>query len=153
MTKRIFLGGLLAVGVMAASAGTASAQFVPPFGTPAPFGGSFGGVYGTPSGGVVQKYGFTDPFSGTTYINKTYSNPFTGVVANRNAVIPGYGFGPGFGTGFYNPGFAAPVYPVYRQPVFVNPGFVGPGFGYGGANLNFGRPGLNVNIGFGRIFP
>lgn len=112
MSKRILFGGLVAVGLMALSANTASAQFVTPFGQP----GAIGAVYPTPSGGIVQKYGYTDPFSGSTYLNKTYSNPFTGTYVNRSAFVP----------------FVSPLYPqVYRPPVIYS----GYGFGW-----NFGRP-------------
>ena len=137
MSKRILFGGLLAVGALAVSAGTAPAQFVTPFGQPGPFGGSYGAVYPTPNGGIVQKQAYTNPFTGDTYLNKTYSNPFTGVVSNRQAFIPG---------GY--PVYYAPVYPTYRNYGLGYPGYQ---FGYGnpGVNLNFQRSGFGLNIGFG----
>lgn len=124
MSKRILFGGLLTVGLMAASAGTASAQFVTPFGQPGPLGQSFGGVYQTPSGGIVQKYGYSSPYTGT-YLNRTYSNPFTGVVNNFQAYRP----------------YVSPFYPaLYRPPVVFNNSFSSfNGFNaFGVSNYNFG---------------
>lgn len=127
MSKRLLFGGLLAVGLMTASAGTASAQFITPFGGAGPFGNSFGAVYPTPSGGIVQKYGYSNPYGGT-YLNKTYSNPFTGVVANRQ---------------YYQPAFS-PFYPAaYRPPVYFNQSFGRAGFN------NFGFPGYNFGYNYG----
>jgi len=126
--------------ILPVRAGTASAQFVTPFGQPfgqpGPFGGSYGAVYPTPSGGIVQKQVHTNPFTGDTYLNKTYSNPFTGVVSNRQAFISG---------GY--PAFYAPVYPSYRNYGLGYPGYQ---FGYGNPGLNYPRSGFGVNIGFFR---
>ncbi len=134
MSKRILVGGLVAVGLLAVSAGTASAQFVTPFGQPGPFGGSYGAVYPTPSGGIVQQQGYFNPYSGASYSNKTYSNPFTGVVLNRRA----------FSTGGF-PNVFAPSIPTYRNYGLGYPGYR---FGYGNpgvGNRNFVRP----RIGYG----
>lgn len=126
MSKRILFGGLMTVGLMAASAGTASAQFVTPFGQPGPLGQSFQAAYPTPSGGIVQKYGYSSPYTGT-YLNKTYSNPFTGVVNNFQAYQP----------------YVSPLYPsLYRPPVYFN------SFSVGGYN-NFGYPHQTFGYNYG----
>lgn len=140
MSKRLLIGGLLAVGLMTVSVGTASAQFVTPFGAPAPFGGSFGAVYPTPSGGIVQKQAYSNPFTGDTFVNKTYSNPFTGVVANRQAFIPG---------GY--PIFYGPAVPTYRNYGLGYPGYrYGYGGVVGGLAPVFPQRGFGINIGFFR---
>lgn len=127
MSKRILFGGLMAIGLMAASTDTASAQFVTPFGQPGPFNKSFQAAYPTPNGGVVQKYGYSSPYTGT-YLNKSYTNPFTGVVNNFQAYQP----------------YVSPLYPaLYRPPVYFNNSFgnFGNFNGYnpfGFSNYNFG---------------
>ena len=128
MSKRTLVGGLVAVGLLTASAGTASAQFVTPFGQPGPYGGNYGAVYPTPNGGIVQQQAYTDPFSGSTYLNRTYANPYTGSYSNRQAYIP----------------YVSPFYPAaYRPPAIFS------GYGYGG--YNYGRP-YNYGYTYGRYF-
>ena len=126
MSKRNLFGGLVAVGLVAASAGTASAQFVTPFGQPGPFGGSYGAVYPTPSGGIVQKQGYSNPYTGDNYYNKSYANPYTGrtnytesyanpytgVYLNRYAASPGYYGNPFNSFNAFN-----------NTPYLVTPGF------------------------------
>ena len=125
---------------MAVSAGTVSAQFITPFGQPGPFGGSYGAVYQTPSGGIVQKQVSTNPFTGASYYSKTYSNPFTGVVSNRQAFVPG---------GY--PIYYAPVVPTYRNYGLGYPGYqYGYGGYVGGVAPVFPQRGFGINIGFFR---
>jgi hypothetical protein len=137
MSKRILFGGLVAVGLMAVSAGTASAQFVTPFGQPGAFGGSYGAVYQTPSGGIVQKQAYSNPFTGNNYYSKSYANPYTGganyvqsyanpytgVFVNRQAyVAPNYfGTNFGFGNAFNTtPYVTTPVFgPYWRSQVYT----------------------------------
>lgn len=136
MSKRILFGGLLAVGLLTASAGTASAQFVTPYVQPGAFGNTYGAVYPTPSGGIVQKYGYTNPITGGTYLNSSYSNPFTGVVANRQAYVP-----------YVNP--YSYYYPsLYRPPVYYSNSY---NYSVGGFNY-VGVPYYNYGYRYGYRF-
>jgi hypothetical protein len=145
--SKMMLGGVLALGVVALSSTSASAQFPP-------VGGSFGGQYIAPSGGIVTKQGFTNPFNGATTINKQYFNPYTGVQANKQIYIPPQPV-------FSNPAFGG-LPPQLIQPlpppvVFVPQPLIRPvpvfTPNFGTANLTIQRPGFGINIGIGRIFP
>jgi len=136
MNKRILGGGLLAVGLMAVTSGTASAQFVTPFGTPAPFGGSYGAAYQTPSGGFVQKQAYSNPFTGASnyqrsYANpftgasnyqQSYSNPFTGAYYQQSYRNAGYNYNLGLGNAFNNrPYLVSPSYGPWGQTFRYSP--------------------------------
>jgi hypothetical protein len=147
MTRSNFaIGGLLAVVLVAGSASTASAQFGYPR-----YQGGFGGSYIAPSGGIVTKQGFTNPFTGGTNIQKQYFNPYTGVQSRTQTYIPGPG-------SFGGPIVAQPPFGGFApSPLgsFVLPAPVigGPSVGFGTANFNYVRPGFGVGVTFGRFFP
>lgn len=129
MSKCLFLGGLLAVGL---TAGPASAQFVTPFSTPGPY--SYGAVYPTPSGGIVQQQSYADPFSGSIYSGRSYTNPFTGRASVRESYANAY-------TGVvYNQRFArvTPItaYP-FGNPFNNTPYLVTPSYGPWGQTLRY----------------
>ena len=114
MSKRI----LFAVGMVAVSAGTASAQFANPY---APLGpSSYGGVFTTPNGGVVQQQGYTTPFS--SYQSSVYANPYTGGYSSSQSYMPNYS------VYSYNP----IIIPRFYTNPYSAPVFGPPGFGYSG---------------------
>ncbi len=133
MSKRIFFGSLLAVGLLTATAGTASAQFVTPFGQPGPFGGSYGAVYQTPNGGIVQQQGYSNPFTGENYYNKSYSNPYTGGANYTQSYANPY-------TGVFlnRQGYVAPNFYGNNFNAFNNtPYLVTPSYGPLGQTLRY----------------
>lgn len=110
MSKRFIFSGLFAVGLTFATSGIAAAQFITPFGTPGPFGGSYGAAYQTPNGGFVQKQAYSNPFTGESYYGKSYANPFTGVSNYRQS-------------------YSNPFTGAYYQQAYSNPGYSPLGLG------------------------
>lgn len=126
MSKRIVLGGLLAVGLSLAVGGAAQAQH-PHHGGPGR-GGFGGGVYAPVYRPVVVAPPIYRP-----------------VVVN-----PAFGYGPTF----VGPTYVSPVYGGINSPYFgFGSGYVSPVYGIGSGagilNLGYSRPGFS--IGFGTI--
>jgi len=133
MSNRLFIGSLLAVGLMTVSAGTASAQFITPFGAPGPFGGSYGAAYQTPSGGFVQKQVYSNPFTGESNYQRTYSNPFSGASNFQQSYSNPFS-GAYFQQAYRNPGFS----PLGLGNAFNNNRYlVTPSYGPWGQSLRY----------------
>jgi hypothetical protein len=121
LTRSILAAVLGATGWVASS-GTASAQYIPPFGGgfPTTFGGGFPGwnpFLGSPYMGSYQR-SFINPYTGglQSYLYSPYGgvsgytafNPFTGRVMSYYANVP-YFMGAGYGGGYVAP-FAPTTY-------------------------------------------
>jgi hypothetical protein len=117
MSGKLIFGGLMAAGLMALSADTASAQF---------YGGHPGhrGVYSVPVYAPPRPV-IVQPGFGYGYGYPVYSRPVV--------VSPGFGYG-GFGNPYWGGGFGGPVYGGGFNS--VNIGFGRPGFG---VNVGFGN--------------
>ena len=155
-TRYLVLGGLLAVALTVGTANTASAQFGPGF-VPSYQQSTFV----TPSGGVVNSQSTYNPLIGQSTYNKTYVNPYTGVMKQRSYVAgPGYAYGSNYG---YAPNWANTYVPPQPLPVGLAPGFATsayyntqpaftPVWGYRPNYVNpyAFRPNFGITLNFGR---